>query len=108
MPLSLATNGSSYRRPIRRFTAYSVLVGLVTACRFADWPTRRSPLSLKAMIDGVVRAPSLFSITRTSPPSMIATHELVVPRSIPMTLLMKCFLSADGSGPSRHRSQPYG
>src|SRR5688572_25292486 len=39
-------------------------------------------------MDGVVRSPSLFSITRGLPPSMIATHELVVPRSIPMTLLM--------------------
>jgi hypothetical protein len=38
------------------------------------------------MIDGVVRAPSEFSITLTELPSMIATHELVVPRSIPMIL----------------------
>ena len=37
---------------------------------------------------GVVRAPSLFSITRTSLPSMMATQEFVVPRSIPMTLLI--------------------
>src|SRR3954447_9390842 len=37
---------------------------------------------------GVVRAPSAFSITRTSLPSRMATQELVVPRSIPMTLLM--------------------
>src|SRR5580698_3237600 len=38
------------------------------------------------MIDGVVRAPSEFSITLTELPSMIATHELVVPRSMPMIL----------------------
>src|SRR5690348_5343691 len=37
---------------------------------------------------GVVRAPSAFSMTRTSLPSRMATQELVVPRSIPMTLLM--------------------
>jgi hypothetical protein len=36
------------------------------------------------MIEGVVRAPSEFSITRVLLPSMIATHELVVPRSMPM------------------------
>jgi len=36
------------------------------------------------MIDGVVRAPSLFSITRVVLPSMMATQLLVVPRSIPM------------------------
>ena len=43
-------------------------------------------------MEGVVRAPSAFSITRISPlpdgPSMIATQELVVPRSMPMILLM--------------------
>jgi hypothetical protein len=35
-------------------------------------------------MDGVVRAPSLFSITLGVLPSMIATHEFVVPRSMPM------------------------
>ncbi len=39
-------------------------------------------------MDGVVRSPSLFSITRGLPPSMIATQELVVPRSMPIILLM--------------------
>ena len=45
-------------------------------------------VEVKATIEGVVRSPSLFSITRGLPPSMIATHELVVPRSMPMTLLI--------------------
>ena len=45
------------------------------------------------MIDGVVRAPSLFSITLVVLPSMIATHELVVPRSMPMIFAM--FLSPE-------------
>src|SRR5580698_10462494 len=86
--------------------AYSVLVGLVTAWRLADWPTSRSPLSEKATMLGVVRAPSLFSITRTSLPSMIATHEFVVPRSIPITLLIwVMLLSAAACGP-KHRVQP--
>ena len=35
-------------------------------------------------MDGVVLAPSEFSITRGDEPSMTATHELVVPRSTPM------------------------
>ena len=39
-------------------------------------------------MEGVVRAPSEFSITLGLPPSMIATQELVVPRSMPMILLM--------------------
>src|SRR6185437_3603420 len=46
---------------------------------------------VKATIDGVVRSPSLFSITRGLPPSMMATHELVVPRSMPITFAM-CLL----------------
>ena len=86
------------------------------ACRLAGMPTRRSPLSEKATMDGVVRAPSEFSITLAdcrgaragagSPrcqklarlggarsatsrtlPSITATQLLVVPRSIPMTSL---------------------
>src|SRR4051794_5617266 len=68
--------------------AYRVLEGLVTAWRFADWPTSRSPLSEKATMLGVVRAPSAFSMTLTSLPSMMATQELVVPRSMPITLLI--------------------
>src|SRR5881409_3777026 len=42
------------------------------------------------MTDGVVRAPSLFSITLVVLPSMMATHEFVVPRSIPMIFAMSC------------------
>src|SRR5215475_2080333 len=38
------------------------------------------------MIDGVVRSPSEFSMTLTSLPSMTATQEFVVPRSMPMIL----------------------
>jgi hypothetical protein len=40
----------------------------------------------KATTDGVVRAPSEFSSTVDSPPSMTAMQELVVPRSIPRIL----------------------
>src|SRR6266571_5457358 len=62
-----------------------VLSGLVIACRFATWPTMRSPDLLTATTDGVVRPPSAFAITVGSPPSMTATTLLVVPRSIPIT-----------------------
>ena len=91
--ISFATIGSSKRRPIRRFTEYRVFIGLVTAWRLAAWPTSRSPESVKATIEGVVRAPSEFSMTLVSPPSMTATHELVVPRSIPMTFAMTALSS---------------
>src|SRR5579871_1427049 len=73
--------------------AKRVLAGLVTACRLAGWPTRRSPSSRKATTEGVVRAPSAFSITFGVLPSMMATHELVVPRSMPIILLMRTFVS---------------
>src|SRR5258705_12816540 len=62
--------------------------GLVTAWRLAGCPTSRSPSSVKATIDGVVRMPSAFSMTFGVMPSITATQELVVPRSIPMTLPM--------------------
>ncbi len=75
--------------------ANRVFSGLVIACRRAIWPTRRSPDSVKATTDGVVRLPSEFAITFGSPPSMMATHEFVVPRSMPITFAML------GSSPSR-------
>ncbi len=86
--MSFLTIGSVKRRPISRLIAKNVFSGLVTAWRFAAWPTRRSPDSVNATIEGVVRMPSLFSITLAFLPSITATQELVVPRSIPMTLLM--------------------
>ena len=67
-----------------RFTAKTVFSGLVTDCRLADWPTSTSLSLVKATMDGVVRSPSLFSITLGVLPSMTATQELVVPRSIPI------------------------
>src|SRR5208283_3790933 len=91
--MSFLVMGSSNERPIRRLMAKKVLEGLVTAWRLAGWPTRRSPSSRMATTDGVVRAPSAFSITFGVLPSMIATQELVVPRSMPIILLMGTFVS---------------
>jgi hypothetical protein len=62
------------------------------ACLFAIWPTNLSPLFVIATIEGVVRPPSGFVITLASPPSMMATQELVVPKSIPITLLIYVLL----------------
>src|SRR5712671_4981615 len=90
--MAFFASGLSNRRPISRFTAKTVFSGFVTAWRLAICPTRRSPDSVKPTIDGVVRAPSLFGMTTGSPPSITATHELVVPRSIPMTLPIAAFL----------------
>src|SRR6185436_18039674 len=89
MLMSFCTTASSNLRPMRRLTANSVFCGLVTAWRLADWPTSTSLSLVNATMDGVVRSPSLFSITRGLPPSMMATQELVVPRSMPITLAIQ-------------------
>src|ERR1700678_4229274 len=81
---------------MNRLIEYTVFSGLVMAWRFATCPTNRSPVLVKATTDGVVRPPSSLAITLGSPPSITATTELVVPRSMPIIfairilLLMKC------------------
>src|SRR5438874_8035855 len=100
--MSRLTSGSSKRRPTSRLIAKNVFSGLVTGWRFAAWPTRRSPDSVNATIEGVVRAPSAFSMTLAVEPSITATQELVVPRSIPITLLM------DTSYQKQNRTAPEG
>src|SRR5215468_10286616 len=57
--------------------------GFKIACRRANCPTSRSPASVKATTEGVVRDPSAFGITVGFPASVAAITELVVPRSIP-------------------------
>ena len=80
---------SSNLRPMKRLIEKTVFSGLVTACRLATWPTSRSPVLVNATTDGVSRPPSGLVMTTGSPPSMTATTELVVPRSIPMILLIE-------------------
>src|SRR5437899_10687190 len=83
--------------------------GLVTAWRLAGWPTSRSPSSVKATIEGVVRMPSAFSMTFDVLPSMTATHEFVVPRSIAMTFpmhLISFLLRQVGWALTAHQSEP--
>src|SRR5579884_3638635 len=63
--------------------------GLVTAWRFASCPTSRSPVFVKATTDGVVRDPSELAMTVGLCPSITATTEFVVPRSMPTTLAIK-------------------
>src|SRR5690554_7327114 len=86
--MSFCTTSSLNLRPIKRLTAYRVLCGLVTAWRLALCPTSTSSSLVNATIDGVVRSPSAFSIILGLPPSSMATHELVVPKSMPIILLM--------------------
>jgi len=63
-----------------------VFSGLVTAYLLAGIPTSLCASSVKATVDGVVLCPSEFSMTLAALPSMMATQELVVPKSIPMML----------------------
>src|SRR2546423_10724509 len=68
---------------MNRFTDVIVPFGLRIACRRASCPTSRSPCSVNATTDGVVRDPSALGITVAWPPSMVAITEFVVPRSMP-------------------------
>src|SRR5919199_3986233 len=96
---------SASLRPMKRLIEKTVFVGLVTACRLATVPTRRSPPCVKATTDGVVRPPSAFSMTVGSPPSRTAMHEFVVPRSMPMVLAM-CGGSPSSTSSVCAKSQP--
>ena len=61
--------------------------GFVIDCLFAVSPTNLSlDCTFTATTDGVVLLPSLFSTTAGSPDSITAIAELVVPKSIPITL----------------------
>ena len=73
---------------MKRLMLKIVFCGLVMAWRLAGSPTLRSPPSMKAMMEGVVRFPSAFVMTTGSLPSMTETQLLVVPKSIPMILLI--------------------
>ena len=86
--ISFLTVGSSKFLPISLLTAKMVFSGLVTACLFAGCPINFSLSSVNATTDGVVLAPSAFSKTFAWLPSIIATHEFVVPKSIPIILLI--------------------
>jgi hypothetical protein len=65
------------------------------ACLLAGSPTFRSPDSVKATIEGVVRLPSLLGITTGSFPSITETHEFVVPRSIPIIFPIFLYFFSD-------------
>ena len=80
--MSFCVIGSSKVRPIRRLIAKKVRSGLVTAWRLAGWPTRRSPSSVIATMDGVfnfrpllIKAPSGLMI---EPPIVRESLEAIV------------------------------
>jgi hypothetical protein len=65
-----------------------MFIRLVIAWRLAICPTKTSLSSVKPTIDGVVRLPSRFAMTRGLAPSTTAAQQFVVPRSIPRILLI--------------------
>ena len=71
---------------INLLVAKIVLVGFVTACLLAGVPTNLS--SPNDTTEGVVLLPSVFSITLAPLPSITETQEFVVPKSIPIILLI--------------------
>src|SRR5882672_1313446 len=93
--ISCAT--SEYLRPMKRLIEKTVCSGFSAACRFATWPTSLSPVLVNATTDGVMRPPSLLTITVGLSPSMVATAELVVPRSIPIAFAMTFYSFVPGS-----------
>src|SRR5688500_413290 len=111
-PLLRCTSGSSQRRPMKRLMLKIVFSGFVIAWRFATCPTSRSPLFVNATTDGVMRDPSALVMTCGSPPSMAATTEFVVPRSMPMILpivssmLLRVVRDADEARPDDPVVQP--
>ena len=68
---------------MRRLAANTVFSGLVTACRFAMWPTSRLPFLAIPTTEGVSAWPLRLAMTRGTPSMTVATTELVVPRSMP-------------------------
>ena len=60
----------------------------VNITKATTFSSGRATFSGTAGADGVVLAPSAFSNTLACVPSIIATQEFVVPRSIPITLLI--------------------
>src|ERR1700744_1215011 len=70
------------------------------------WPTRRLPASVMATIEGVVLYPPRLGMTVGTPSSTRATHEFVVPRSMPMTRsIQMVLLLAVSSSRARGRAR---
>ena len=81
--------------PIFLLAATIVLSGFVTACRLAGSPTKRSPSFVKATTEGNALpptvAPSAAGIMVGFPPIITEAAELLVPKSIPIILVILIF-----------------
>ena len=79
------TTSESYGRPTSRLPPKTVWRGFVSACPLASWPTTSRWRVLSATMEGTVCCPSRDGMTYGLPSLTIAAHELVVPRSMPIT-----------------------
>ena len=95
--LSFLRSSSENFLPISLFTENRVFSGFVICCLLAITPTNLSPDFVVATIDGVVLAPSLFSIIFGSPLETTAIAENVVPKSIPNILLIILYIPSQFS-----------
>src|SRR5690554_1344887 len=91
-PFVISEVTSANRRPMNLLIEETVFSALVTIWFLAGCPTSLSPFAVYPTIEGVVLCPSEFWMTVASPFSMTATHELVVPKSIPIILPMVLLL----------------
>jgi hypothetical protein len=78
---------------MKRLIENTVFSGFVTCWWRAIWPTSLSPLSVKPTTEGVSREPDELISTFGAEPSITATTEFVVPKSIPMILAIVIILS---------------
>ena len=85
---------------MRRLTESTVRSGAATAWLRARRPTMTAPASSTPTHEGRIASPSSSTI-EGFPPEMIATSELVVPRSIPMTVSSSAVLVSAGINPPR-------
>src|SRR5436190_16376381 len=92
---------------MNRLIENTVFSGFVTAWRLATWPTSRSPVFVNATTEGVRRLPSGLVMTTGSPPSITATTELVVPRSMPIILLIVVASFMRGARPTGRNPGTY-
>ena len=89
---SLSKILKTWSEPIFRFAATTVFSGFVTACLLAGSPTKSSPSFENATTEGnafpPTVAPSAAGIMVGLPPITTAAAELLVPKSIPITLVI--------------------
>src|SRR5262245_42904493 len=88
---ALRTSSLKKYRPIKRLADETVCLGSRMMRCFAALPTSILPPSWKATTEAITRSPFAFARTVGLPSIIAHTHELLVPRSMPIvTSLLNC------------------